>query len=368
MPSRSSSDESVSANEDHHIKLKKQQKNDKDEAQKLRHLFRSPVPLSLPPTDITLRYIRERNWEAALQRLSVCPADARYSEVPMNSTTTESLLHTACLYRAPNELLERLLLLSNPETVWTRNSQGWIPLHIHITYSTKPCDALIEAGGAKAIRMRWNGGTALHLACRHATRELMGLLLSIAPDSVKIPTRANVYPAELLFRKPFGGTVGQWESLWILVTAWKNYTGFVLSNVCCKLCDLIAFQADCCNPQSNVCIVSIYLDLEQPVSISIDAKRLAARVSTPRVILRLHRELPCVSAPSVDEETLKSWLERRDVLSIAPAIRLEVLETLTKSLDVSGWWNLAHTLDDMYYLLRLAPHGVSLVRCTSVYF
>jgi hypothetical protein len=43
---------------------------------KPQHMFQAPVPLSLPPTDITLRYIRERNWEAPLHRLAICPADA----------------------------------------------------------------------------------------------------------------------------------------------------------------------------------------------------------------------------------------------------------------------------------------------------
>jgi ankyrin repeat protein len=312
-----------------------------------RHLWQTPVPLSLPATDITLRYIRERNWEAALHRLAICPADARYSEVPITSSSSssssssqqqrqrrsavfvaepnDSLLHTACLYRAPNELLERLLLLCNPDTVWTRNSQGWIPLHIHITYSTTPCTALIQAGGAKAIRMKWHGGTALHLACRHtgtaAMTPLLQSLVDLAPDCVTIPTHANVYPVELIFRQQYpsslGGSVGQWESWWILVAAWKDYTTNQKKKNCTSstsattssseqdepgseqqqqqqlLCDLIAFAADCWNPHSNVCVVSLYLDQAQPVAISKRVQRLAAQISTPRVIMRLHQQDQC---------------------------------------------------------------------------
>lgn len=404
-----------------------------------RHILLSAapiVPLSLPATDITLRYIRERNWEAALHRLAICPADARYSEVPTSSssslrqqqqlrrrtTTTivgehDSLLHTACLYRAPNVLLERLLLLGRPDTVWTRNSQGWIPLHIHITYSTTPCPALIAAGGAKAIRMKWhNGGTALHLACRHAASapddnssgaaaallSLLQSLVRLAPDCVTIPTHANVYPVELIFRKQqlpsslFGGSVGQWESLWILVAAWKDFTTGLKQQQNTKsptsaveeqqqqqsrhnseqqqLCDLIAFAADCCNPHSSVCVVSIYLDQTQPVTISRRVQRLAAKVSTPRVILRLHQvhhqgryhrhddnsnNIKHSNNDVDDPVALRHWLERTDLLHLTPSVRLQVLEALCQSLhDVSGWWSWAQTLDDMFYLLRSAPQSV----------
>jgi hypothetical protein len=370
-----------------------------------RHILSAPVPLSLPATDITLH------------RLAICPADAQYSEVPSASSSPssrqqqqlrrrtaaaaavgehDSLLHTACLYRAPNALLERLLLLCRPDTVWTRNSQGWIPLHIHITYSTTPCPALIEAGGAKAIRMKWHGGTALHLACRHASTggalPLLQNLVRLAPDCVTVPTHANVYPVELIFRKlpsSFGGSVGQWESLWILVAAWKDYTGIKEQNTKSttsalehqhqhqqqsghseqQLYDLIAFAADCCNPHSSVCVVSFYLDQAQPVSISRRVQRLAAKVSTPRVILRLHQEHQdrhrhdnsnIKNSNNVDDPVaLRHWLERTDLLPLTPSVRLQVLEALCKSLnDVSGWWSRAQTLDDMFYLLRSAPQSV----------
>jgi hypothetical protein len=417
-----------------------------------RHLLQAPVPLSLPATDITLRYIRERNWEAALHRLAICPADARYSEVPITSLSSsqqqqqrqrrsaavvsesnDSLLHTACLYRAPNEVLERLLVLCHPCTVWTRNSQGWIPLHIHITYCcTTPCTALILAGGAKAIRMKWHGGTAMHLACRHhhptsttttgtgtgtagmITPLLLQSLVDLAPDCVTIPTHANVYPVELIFRQQypsssFSGSVGQGESLWILVAAWKDYTTNQKKKNCISststtrsseqdepgseqeqqqqqsLCDLIAFAADCWNPHSNVCVVSLYLDQAQPVAISKRVMRLAAQISTPRVIMRLHQQDKCrrrddknnhhhrnnnsgdvivVDGDDDDDDNhhhhppLRYWLERTDLLALTPTVRMQVLAVLCQSLpDVAGWWQIAPTLDDMYYLLRSAPQS-----------
>jgi hypothetical protein len=173
----------------------------------------------LVATDELLRLIRSSDWDAVRFRLQTHRRDAAYVDNNDRTNSPGTPLRVACLHRAPHDILVPLMA-AWPVALWTQDSDGWIPLHVNLLYTSPHSSAgttttdqsftpeettvaLIRAGGeaAASIHSRF-GGSALHLACRHGTsvRILQELLLA-SPEQVRIPNHAQCYPTNLLYKQ-----------------------------------------------------------------------------------------------------------------------------------------------------------------------
>jgi hypothetical protein len=158
------------------------------------------------PSKELLRLIRGRGWDAVRFRMMVAaPQDVRFVE-PSTGTT---VLHAACLYRAPVDIILDIMRL-NRTVLWTLDNEGWIPLHVQLLYgipndpeSVQTTLQVIQCGGTVAARMQTPfAGSALHLACRHLSRvDIVQALIQMAPEQIAVPNPAGQYPATLLFQQ-----------------------------------------------------------------------------------------------------------------------------------------------------------------------
>jgi ankyrin repeat protein len=157
---------------------------------------------TLRPTSHLLDLIRRRDWHLVRLRIRSHPNDAHYKK---------TMLHQACLYRAPLDVMELLLQATPPDAIVAQDSQGWTPLHMVLLYGAKDdiCLLLIRRGGTLGGNKDGEYiGSPLHLACRHgASTIILKALLQADPTMAVKENEAGAKPANLLwhqFRKQTG--------------------------------------------------------------------------------------------------------------------------------------------------------------------
>lgn len=208
--------------------------------------------LSYQPETSLLQMIRQRDWPKVQMRLE----NSDESTVLIYPKEETTALHTACLHRAPHDIILGLIQV-DPMCLVTTDGEGWIPLHVHLLYSsghTPTTLALIAAGGVEAAQYHLRfGGAALHLACRHgANAEVLRALVHLAPEQIGQPTPSGNYAAPLLLRRQQPPTTQseKMERILVLVEAWANKKMVGLS-------DVVRFQV-ACSPAAN--IVQCFID------------------------------------------------------------------------------------------------------------
>jgi len=152
------------------------------------------------PSSTLVDLIRQREWPSAVCRIISHPWDAKYK-----TSNRSTALHHACLYRAPYDLVIRLVQAC-PRLIHAQDSQGWTPLHVALLYAADEhvILLLIQLGGANSTSATYIS-SPLHLACRHgaSTRVLQALLMA-CPALAVGTNESGTRPANLLwfaFRK-----------------------------------------------------------------------------------------------------------------------------------------------------------------------
>lgn len=153
------------------------------------------------PTRLLAQRIRDRSWDTVRLRILTHPWDASYRTKEMNDAT---VLHLACLYRAPKDVVE-LILDANPEALFCVDSEGWSPLHVCLLYGGDDQDEtalmLIRRGGSRVCSIQSHLiGSPLHLACRHgASTTIIREILTANPSMVSVPNVHRIHPAKMLW-------------------------------------------------------------------------------------------------------------------------------------------------------------------------
>jgi len=181
-------------------------------------------------------------------------------------------LHAACLYRAPHDVILHLIR-ADPSSLVTTDAESWIPLHVHLLYSShEPTTlALIHPGGLKAANLHLRfGGASLHLACRHgAGLTVLQALVALAPAQIATPTPSGTLAAHMLFRQP--ASEQRMERLMVLIQAWAKKEIVTVS-------DVIRFQIACA-PAADV--VGEYLKYHGKGSVDDDEFPLHLAAAVP---------------------------------------------------------------------------------------
>jgi hypothetical protein len=160
----------------------------------------SSIALGGPPTPTLSEHIKQRDWQAARQRLLSYPSDADY--IPPKGQNQLTLLHLSCVYRAPVDVVV-LVLDANPTALTMQDSVGCTPLHTAIAQggSDDVVVLLIRRGGIVGVSVVSPlMGSPLSLACRHGVsiRVLKELLQSNAWMAA-VATEHGTKPCQLLW-------------------------------------------------------------------------------------------------------------------------------------------------------------------------
>lgn len=244
-------------------------------------ILRPSIPLlEYHPDHSLLQLIRERDWYGVRLRLQqqkkatnadICDGAKSPPDVASCSSKDETTtpLHAACLYRAPPDVILRLIQ-ADPTALTTTDAEGWIPLHVHLLYHNSPPNntcaaptlAIIAAGGAVAANRHLRfGGAALHLACRHgASLAVLQALVDLAPQQIATPTPSGSFAAHMLLRSASskasaaadGGRSKQndnnkeelMEKLLVLIRAWVQHKTSEKTHSI-RVADVVRFQVIC---------------------------------------------------------------------------------------------------------------------------
>jgi ankyrin repeat protein len=156
--------------------------------------------VSSTPTDQLIFLIRQRDWEAALQRILQHPTDARFRDTPNRATP----LHFALMHRAPHGVIA-ILVDCFPTALFLQDTEGWTPLHVNILYGSQEETTLllIKRGGPLAASLHSKFvGSPLHLMCRHGPMSSATLqaLVETHPEQVTTSNEVGNFAPNLLYK------------------------------------------------------------------------------------------------------------------------------------------------------------------------